>query len=117
MTPETLAALERILIVFAAGFFAYLGFQLYVLGLSKGPSKFHAKGPWGEFVMSGARPGILFMAFGGVVLVYSLATSGIRSKVVEQVEAASAAASEAKLTPVPSIRTHDFASSAAAGPR
>lgn len=84
MTPETLAALERILIVQTGAFFAFLGFRLYVLGVTKGLSKLQAKSQLGEFVMSGTGPGIVFMAFGGIVLVYALATSGIRSRIVEQ---------------------------------
>ena len=124
MTPETFAAAERILSVLTAGFFGYLGFRLYVLGVTKGPSKLQAKSQWGEFVMSGTGPGIVFMAFGGAVLIYALATSGIRSRMIEQVSTvapraesaarAEPAASMARLGNPPTTRTYEFASSAPA---
>ncbi|MCQ4143346.1 hypothetical protein [Vogesella sp. AC12] len=82
---EFIAGVERVVIVMAGAFFAYLGYRLYLAGLTKGVSKLAAKSSLGEFAVSGTGPGLLFMAFGGAVLIYALATSGVRSTVTEQI--------------------------------
>ena len=70
--PLLIRGIERILIVIVAGVFAYLGFRLFVLGHSSGPGKLSAKTKLGEIILSGAGPGLFFMAFGGLVLLASV---------------------------------------------
>jgi hypothetical protein len=74
--PIVWRGVERLGIIVGAIFFGWLGFQLYKLGLSSGASKLDVKSPLIRFAMSGTGPGLLFMAFGALVLIFSLATGG-----------------------------------------
>lgn len=79
--------LERILVVVGAIIFGYLGYRLYVLGISGTQSKVNFNSQLMKFAASGTGPGLLFMIFGAVVLVFSLALGGTREIVsTERVE-------------------------------
>lgn len=119
MSIEMIAALERVLCIVVAAFFAFLGYRLYFAGLTRGESKLQGKGAFGEFVVSGTGPGLFFMAFGGVVVVYAIATSGIvksesRTTLPGAAGAAVGAASAGVLPPGTVVETVRFASSAPA---
>lgn len=108
---EIIAGVERIFIVMAGAFFAYLGYRLYLAGLTKGESKLAAKSSLGEFAVSGTGPGLLFMAFGGAVLIYALATSGVRSTMTEKVIPPKNSEKPEASAPENILRQHVFESS------
>lgn len=68
---------ERIIIVLAATFFAYLGYKLYIHGITATRSQIDFKSKFMKFAVSGTGPGLVFMVFGAVVLVFSLVLGGV----------------------------------------
>ena len=79
MDAVTFRGLERLIIVFGAIIFAYLGYRLFLAGIDKGPGKLEAETRFYKFAFSGVGPGVFFMAFGGIVLVTALFTGGAES--------------------------------------
>ena len=67
---------ERVATISAAVIFVYLGYRLFTFGVSEGISRFEASSNIFKLAFSGAGPGLLFMAFGGVVLVFIVQTGG-----------------------------------------
>jgi hypothetical protein len=63
--------IERILSICGGIFFAYLGYKLFLFGVGKGVSKFETGSKFFKIAFSGTGPGLLFMAFGGMVLAIS----------------------------------------------
>lgn len=80
LIPHILRGSERIAVVLSAAFFGYLGYRLYVLGLSSDPTKFNAKTKVGSFLVSGMGPGLAFMSFGACVLIAALFTGGVKTE-------------------------------------
>src|SRR6185436_6967337 len=78
--PIIWRGIERIAIVLGALFFAHLGFQLYKIGQNTGPAKLDLKSPVIRFALSGVGPGLMFMAFGAVVLVFAPRFSATATK-------------------------------------
>jgi hypothetical protein len=77
VTPETMVlaarALERIVIVGGAVFAIYLGYRLYLHGISKGGIRWEASGTLiPKLLLTGTGPGLAFMAFGALVLMLAL---------------------------------------------
>lgn len=79
MDAVTFRGLERLIIVFGAIVFAYLGYRLFLVGIDKGPGMLEAQTRFYKFVFSGVGPGLFFMAFGAIVLVTALFTGGAES--------------------------------------
>lgn len=77
--PILLRGIERIAIVLVAGLFAWLGYRLFMHGHAQGESKMSLESPWAKVVFSGTGAGLIFMAFGALVLVYALIFGGIRT--------------------------------------
>ena len=69
---ETWRGIERCLIVIGAIIFAYLGYLLYLSGVENMPVKLDMDTGFLKFALSGGGPGILFMAFGGTILIWAL---------------------------------------------
>lgn len=81
-----LRGLERILIVLTAALFGYLGYRLFLRGITDEKAKVAFKSKIAQLTFSGAAPGLIFMAFGVLVLMYALIFGGARS--VEQTSGA-----------------------------
>lgn len=74
-----LRGIERIAIVLVAALFAWLGYRLFMHGHAQGESKMSLESPWVKAVFSGTGTGLIFMAFGALVLVYALIFGGVRT--------------------------------------
>lgn len=77
----TLRGLERLIVVFGAIFFAYLGYRLFLAGIDQGPGKVEAQTRFYKFAFSGVGPGLFFMVFGAIILITALFTGGAKSKI------------------------------------
>lgn len=64
--------IERLLIVFGGMVFAYLGYRLFVYGVDKGNGKLETESAFFKLTFSGSGPGLFFMAFGALILIYSM---------------------------------------------
>jgi len=69
MDPIFFRGIERLLIVLGAVFFGYLGYRLFLKGISSGEGNLNVQSSFGKIVLSGTGPGLFFMAFGAIVLV------------------------------------------------
>ena len=74
--PVIWRGIERLIIVLSAALFGFLGYRLYVKGISKSKSDLNVQSPILRFAVSGTGPGLLFMAFGALVLVWSVSIGG-----------------------------------------
>ena len=83
MPIETWRGIERCLIVVSSNIFAYLGYRLYVNGVENFPVKMDAEIPAFKFALSGAGPGVLFMAFGGIIL-WSALRNNLKKKTTSE---------------------------------
>lgn len=70
--PIILRSIERIIIAIGGVAFAFLGYKLYLNGASKGQTTIQSKSKIIDLVVSGQGPGLVFMAVGGLVLLFSL---------------------------------------------
>jgi len=64
--------LERILIILGAIFVSYLGYKLYLNGHLKGANKLQVKAEFMNFIISGQGAGLLFMALGALIMIFSI---------------------------------------------
>lgn len=78
MDPILLRGLERIFITVGAVIFAYLGYRLFLKGKDSGPGTLEVKSDLLKVVVSGQGPGLFFMAFGAVVLMFSILSGGAK---------------------------------------
>jgi len=53
-----------------------LGYKLYTNGITKSKSNLNVQSPILKFAVSGTGPGLLFMAFGALILVWSVSNGG-----------------------------------------
>src|SRR5262245_8215472 len=66
-------ALERVLIVGAATLCIFLGYRLYLHGITKGQIKWQSSASLvPKVLLSGTGPGLAFMAFGALVLIVAV---------------------------------------------
>lgn len=72
-----LRALERLAIVISAVIFAYLGYRLFLFGVKEGSSKLQTESMFFKITFSGTGPGLFFMAFGALVLMFALFTGDV----------------------------------------
>ena len=68
--------IERIVIFMSATFISCLGYWLYKLSINKGRGNLQANSKLGDIILSGTGPGLLFMAFGAIILLVGLLTGG-----------------------------------------
>jgi hypothetical protein len=73
--------IERLTIVLGGIALAYLGYKLYLHGASSSESRMNFSSQFMKFAASGTGPGLLFMAFGSIILVCSLVFGGVSSLV------------------------------------
>jgi hypothetical protein len=67
--------IERLLIVFSAALLSYIGYKLFTKGIES-HNKVDFKTSFGKLVISGTGPGLSFMIFGALVLIYALKNGG-----------------------------------------
>lgn len=84
--PIIWRGVERVVIAVGAIAFGYLGYKLYINGITRGTSEVEVKYSFVRFAVSGTGPGLVFMTFGAVVLVTGLSTGGASTneKIVEE---------------------------------
>lgn len=68
--------IERWMIVVGGLIFGYLGYKLYLYGVDKGHGKLQAENQFFKLTFSGSGPGLFFMAFGALILVSSVYSTG-----------------------------------------
>jgi len=67
-----LRGFQLILIISASILFLFIGYKLFRYGVDKGRSKLRHQSELHKLIFSGSGPGLIFMVFGGLVLVFSL---------------------------------------------
>jgi len=83
LNPIVLRGLERMAIVVGAIVLFYLGYRLFIFGITKGKGQFQAKSAILELVFSGSAPGLLFMLSSAGILLAALLTGGAESTLFE----------------------------------
>ena len=68
--------IKRIVIFMSATFISCLGYWLYKLNINKGRGNLQANSKLRDIMLSGTGPGLLFMAFGAIILLLGLLTGG-----------------------------------------
>lgn len=84
--PILFRGTERIIVVLGAIIFAYMGYKLFLFGVNQGRGKLEVKSEVFKVIFSGSGPGLFFMAFGGVILVFSLTFGGATNSSVTALE-------------------------------
>lgn len=70
--PIIWRGIERILIVIGAIFLSFLGYKLYIKGHSSGKNTLQVDSKLLKFILSGQGPGLFFMAFSALVLIWAI---------------------------------------------
>ena len=68
--------IERWMIILGGLIFAYLGYKLFLYGVDQGHGKLETENQFFKLTFSGSGPGLFFMAFGALILVSSVYSSG-----------------------------------------
>jgi TonB family protein len=63
---------QLILIILASILFLFIGYKLFSYGVDKGRSKLRHQSEMYKLIFSGSAPGLVFMVFGGLVLVFTI---------------------------------------------
>lgn len=74
--------MERLLVVVGGLFFGYLGYKLFIFGVNEGNGKLETESQLFKLTFSGSGPGLFFMAFGALVLVFSIFSSATATQEV-----------------------------------
>lgn len=77
---------ELLLIVIGGGFFGYLGYRLFIFGVTEGKSRFQAESKMVRLVFSGTAPGLFFMFAGSAILVAALFKGASHSESTQTTE-------------------------------
>jgi len=93
--------IERVAIFIIGAFFGYLGFRLFVLGITTGTATLSGEGKWGKLLFSGTAPGLFFMFVGGAVVVVGLLTGGAEVTDAKKEETTRRSNNVSSPTPVP----------------
>lgn len=87
MVTVLMRGLERCIITIGAILIAYLGYKLFLHGITKGRGELTAKAKFINIVLSGSGPGLFFMAFGAIVLLAGLYSGRTNAVKVEAIVA------------------------------
>lgn len=68
--------IERWMIILGGLIFAYLGYKLFLYGVDKGHGKLETENQFFKLTFSGSGPGLFFMAFGALILVSGVYSTG-----------------------------------------
>ena len=68
--------IERWMVVIGGLIFGYLGYKLFLYGVNEGHGKLDAENQLFKVTFSGSGPGLFFMAFGALILVSSVYSTG-----------------------------------------
>jgi hypothetical protein len=74
--PLAMRGIERLFVVAASALFGFLGYKLFVFGVTTGRSTLTAESKIIKLVFSGTGPGLFFMFVAGCVLFAALLTGG-----------------------------------------
>lgn len=69
--------IERWMVVLGGLIFGYWGYKLFLYGVNEGHGKLNAENQLFKIAFSGSGPGLFFMAFGALILVSSVLSTGI----------------------------------------
>jgi TonB family protein len=75
-----LKGVQLILIILAGLIFLVIGYKLFHYGIDKGRSKLRNQSETYKIIFSGSGPGLFFMVFGGLVLLFAIISIGIQTK-------------------------------------
>ena len=84
MDPILFRGIERLTIVAGAVFIAFLGFRLFIHGKERGRGELKVESDILKLVVSGQGPGLFFMVFGALILIFAVANGGASNKEVEK---------------------------------
>lgn len=76
MEAILLRGIERLLIALGAISFSWLGYRLFMFGHDKGRGHIETDSKLVRIVFSGTGPGLFFMAFGAIIMIFALLTGG-----------------------------------------
>ncbi len=68
--------IERWMVVLGGLIFGYLGYKLFLYGVDEGHGKLNAENQFFKITFSGSGPGLFFMAFGALILMSSVYSTG-----------------------------------------
>jgi len=68
--------IERWMVVLGGIIFGYLGYKLFLYGVDQGHGKLNAENQFFKITFSGSGPGLFFMAFGALILMASMYSTG-----------------------------------------
>lgn len=68
--------IERWMVVLGGLIFGYLGYKLFLYGVDEGHGKLNAENQFFKVTFSGSGPGLFFMAFGALILMSSVYSTG-----------------------------------------
>lgn len=77
---SVLHGFERISVIIGGMFLGYLGYKLFIRGVTEGHGKLKAENKIYKIVFSGSGPGLFFMAFGSLVLIAALLTGQVTKR-------------------------------------
>jgi len=72
--------IERWMVVLGGLIFGYLGYKLFIYGVDQGHGKLDAENKLFKITFSGSGPGLFFMAFGALILMSSVYSTGTITK-------------------------------------
>lgn len=84
MDPIIFRGIERLLIIIGGIFFGYLGYRLFVKGLTAGEGTLKYESRFMKVLFSGTGPGLFFMAFGAIVLMVAIAKGGATATTIKE---------------------------------
>ncbi|TGL58718.1 hypothetical protein [Leptospira sarikeiensis] len=77
MDPIAYRGIERLLIAFGGILFGYLGYRLFLKGITTTKSDLKFESASLNIIFSGTGPGLFFMIFGAIILITSLYSGGV----------------------------------------
>lgn len=80
MNPINFRGVERIIIALGGIFFGYLGYRLFLKGLTAGDGNLQLESETMKLIFTGTGPGLFFMVFGALVLVVCIIKGGVTKK-------------------------------------
>lgn len=75
--PVLWRGVERLCILTVTGFFGWMGYRLFMFGITEGHAKFSSETPFHEIIFSGTGAGLFFLLVGGLSLLIALFKDGV----------------------------------------
>ena len=75
--PVLWRGIERLCILSVTGFFGWMGYTLFMFGITEGHAKFSSEAPFNKIIFSGTGAGLFFLVVGGLSLLIALFKDGV----------------------------------------